>query len=179
MSSVSAALTEGERTDVDASCWHRDDRGLGLVEPKCAMPSRRSTSSRHCFMAPGEVVELGGWRNNSLAADSAPGAALDALDVCVGVCCRAECTAAATPGAWRLVPRGVEEAASSSSMKSSGMKSWCSTMWTMVSSRKTSKNLMPVPYLARQTSERKSPAGGGMHPPCPKMRRGLSVLPVC
>jgi hypothetical protein len=34
-------------------------------------------SSRHCLMAPGEVVELGGWRNNSLATDSAPGAALD------------------------------------------------------------------------------------------------------
>jgi hypothetical protein len=28
-------------------------------------------------MAPGEAVELGGWRNNSLAADSAPGVALD------------------------------------------------------------------------------------------------------
>jgi hypothetical protein len=48
----------------------------------------------HCFMAPGEAVELGGWRSNSLAADSAPSAALDALDVCAGVCCRAECIAA-------------------------------------------------------------------------------------
>jgi hypothetical protein len=28
-------------------------------------------------MAPSEAVELGGWRSNSLAADSAPGAALD------------------------------------------------------------------------------------------------------
>jgi hypothetical protein len=92
------------------------------------MPSRRSTSSRHCFMAPGEAVELGGWRNNSLAADSAPGAALDALDVCAGVCYRAECTAAAAPGAGRLVARGVEEAAASSTMKSSGKKSWCSMM---------------------------------------------------
>jgi hypothetical protein len=79
-------------------------------------------------MAPGEAVELGGWRNNSLAADSAPGAALDALYVCVGVCCRAERTTAAAVGAGKLVARGVEEAASSSSMKSSGMKSWCSTM---------------------------------------------------
>jgi hypothetical protein len=52
-------------------------------------------------MAPREAVELGGWHNNSLAADSAPGAALDALDVCVGVCCRAECTAAAAPGVER------------------------------------------------------------------------------
>jgi hypothetical protein len=50
------------------------------------MPSRRSTSSRHCFMAPGEAVELGGWHSNSLATDNAPGAALDALDVCAGVC---------------------------------------------------------------------------------------------
>jgi hypothetical protein len=106
------------------------------------MPSRRSTSSRHCFMAPGEAGELGGWRSNSLAADSAPGAALDALDVYVGVCCRVECTTAA-PGAGQLKARGMEDAASSSTRKSSGTKSWCSTMWTMVSSRKTSKNLMP------------------------------------
>jgi hypothetical protein len=57
---VCAPLTEGERTDADASCWRRDDRGLNLVEVECAMPSSRSTSSRHCFMASGEVVELGG-----------------------------------------------------------------------------------------------------------------------
>jgi hypothetical protein len=95
-------------------------------------------------MAPGEAMELGGWRS-SLAADSAPGAALDALDVCAGVCCRAECTAAATLGAGRLVAHGVEEAAASSTMKSSGMKSWCLTMWTMASSRRTSKNLKPSP----------------------------------
>jgi hypothetical protein len=52
-------------------------------------------------MAPGEAVELGGSCSNSLAADKAPGAALDALDVYAGVCCRAELTAAA-PGAGRL-----------------------------------------------------------------------------
>jgi hypothetical protein len=57
---VGAALIEGERTDADALCWRQDDRGLDLVEPECAMPSIRSTSSRHCFMAPGEAVELGG-----------------------------------------------------------------------------------------------------------------------
>jgi hypothetical protein len=57
---VCAPLTEGERTDADASCWHRDDRGLDLVEVKCAMPNSRSTLSRHCFMTPGEAVELGG-----------------------------------------------------------------------------------------------------------------------
>jgi hypothetical protein len=59
-SSVYAPLTEGERSDVVASRWRRDDRGLDLVEVECAMPSNRSTSSRHCFMAPGEAVELGG-----------------------------------------------------------------------------------------------------------------------
>jgi hypothetical protein len=88
------------------------------------MLSRRLTSSRHCFMTPCEAMELGGCHNSSLASDSAPSIALDVLDVCAGVCCRAECTAAAAaPGAGRLVARGVEEAASSSSMKSSGMKS--------------------------------------------------------
>jgi hypothetical protein len=59
-SSVYAPLTEGERTDVVASCWRRDDRSLDLVEPECAMPRIWSTSSRHRFMAPGEAVELGG-----------------------------------------------------------------------------------------------------------------------
>jgi hypothetical protein len=78
-------------------------------------------------MAPGEAVELGGWRSNSLAADKAPGIALDALDVCAGVCCCAERTAAA-PGVGRLEARGVEDATSSSIGKSSGMKSWCSTI---------------------------------------------------
>jgi hypothetical protein len=59
-SSVCAPLTEGERIDAVASRWRRDDRGLDLVEVECVMPSCRSTSSRHCFMAPGDVVELGG-----------------------------------------------------------------------------------------------------------------------
>jgi hypothetical protein len=130
-------------------------------------------------MAPGEVVELEGWRSNSLAADSAPGAALDALDVCVGVCYRAECTAAA-PGVGRLKARGVEDAASSSIGKSSGTKSWCSTIYTMVSSRKTSKNLMPSPLPgAPNVGEENSPAGWRNAPALdPKMRRGLSVIPV-
>jgi hypothetical protein len=74
---VCAPLTEGERTDVDASCWHRDDHVFDLVEVECATPSSRSTSSRHCFMAPDEVVELGGCHNNSLATDNALGDALD------------------------------------------------------------------------------------------------------
>jgi hypothetical protein len=59
-SSVCAPLTEGERTDIVASRWRRDDRCLDLVEVECAMPSSRSTLSRHCFMAPGDAVELGG-----------------------------------------------------------------------------------------------------------------------
>jgi hypothetical protein len=143
------------------------------------MPSRRSTSSRHCFMAPGEAVELGGWRSNSLAADIAPGADLDVLDICARVCCRAECTTVAAPGTGRLVAGGVEEAAASSTTKSSGKKSWCSTMWTMSSSRRTSKNLKPSPYLARQMSERKSPARWRNAPALnPKRRRGLSGLPI-
>jgi hypothetical protein len=66
-SSVCAPLTEGESTDAVASRWRRDDRGLDLVEVECAIPSSWSTSSRHCFMAPGEAVEPGGgvatpWR---------------------------------------------------------------------------------------------------------------------
>jgi hypothetical protein len=78
---VCAPLTEGEHIDANTSCWRRDDRGLDLVEVECTMLSSRSTSSRHCFMAPGEAVELGGWRNNSLAADNAPGDALDGVRV--------------------------------------------------------------------------------------------------
>jgi hypothetical protein len=59
-------------------------------------------------------MELGGWPSNSLAADSAPGAALDgALDVYARVCYRAGRTAA-TPGAGRLEAHGMEDAASSS-----------------------------------------------------------------
>jgi hypothetical protein len=108
---------------------------------------------------PGEAVELGGWRSNSLAADKAPGATLDVLDACAGVCYRAERTAAA-PGTGRLEARGMEDAASSSIRKSSGPKSWCSTIWTMVSSRKTSKNLMPSPLpSAPNVGEENSPAG--------------------
>jgi hypothetical protein len=36
---VYVPLTEGERTDADASCWCRDDRGLDLVEVECAILS--------------------------------------------------------------------------------------------------------------------------------------------
>jgi hypothetical protein len=145
------------------------------------MPSRRSTSSRHYFMAPGEAVELGGWHSNSLAADSAPGALNRALDVCAGVCCHAKRIIAA-PGAGRLEARGMEDASSSSIGKSSGMKSRCSTIWTMVSSRKTCKNLMPKTPTWRAKCQRENPLAGWRNAPAtrpnPKMRRGLSGLPV-
>jgi hypothetical protein len=125
---VCAPLIEGERTDAVASCWHRDDRGLDLVEPECTMPSSRSTSSRHCFMAPGEAVELGGWRNNSLAVDNAPRAALDGIrDVCAVVCYCAVCIAA-VPNTGRLGTCGAEEAASSSTRKSTKVSARCSTI---------------------------------------------------
>jgi hypothetical protein len=154
-SSVCAPLIEGERIDADASCWRRDDRDLDLVEPECAMPSSRSMSSRHCFMAPGEAVELGGWRSNSLAADNTPGAALDGVrDVCAVECCCAACTAA-VPDTGQLGTRGMEEAASSSTRKSSKVLVRCSTICTIMLSKKTSKNLKPSPYLVRQMSERK------------------------
>jgi hypothetical protein len=142
---VCAPLTEGERTDADASCWRRDDRGLDLVEVECVVPSSRSTSSRHCFMAPGEAVELGGCRSNSLAANNAPRVALDGVrDVCAAVCCRAACTVAA-PGTGRLGTSGVEEAASSSTSKSIEVSARCSTICTIMLSEETSKNLKPRP----------------------------------
>jgi hypothetical protein len=144
---VCAPLTEGERTDADASCWRRDDRGLDLVEVECDMPSNRSTSSRHCFMAPGEAMELGGCRSNSLAADNAPGVTLDGVrDVCAAVCCRAACTAAVL-STGRLGTSGVEEAASSSTSKSIEVSARCSTIRTIMLSEETSKNLksMPLP----------------------------------
>jgi hypothetical protein len=129
---VCAPLTEGERTDADASCWRRDDRVLDLVEVECAIPSSRSTSSRHCFMAPGEAVELGGCHNNSLAADNAPGVTLDGVqDVCAVVCCRAACTAA-VPSTGRLGTCGVEEAASPSTAKSTEVSARCLTICTIM-----------------------------------------------
>jgi hypothetical protein len=145
---VCAPLTEGERTNVVASRWRRDDRGLDLVEVECAMLSSRSMLSRHCFMAPDEAVELGGWRSNSLAADNAPGAALDGVwDACAGVRCRAACAmcTAAAPVTGRLDTRGAEDVASSFTTKSSEVSARGSTICTIMPSKKTSKNLMPKP----------------------------------
>jgi hypothetical protein len=144
---VCTPLTEGEHTDADASCWRRDDRVFDLVEVECAILSSRSTSSRHCFMALGEAVELGGCRNNSLAADNTPGDALDGVrDVCATVCCRAACTAGVT-GAGRLGAYGVEEAASPSTAKSTKVSTRCSTICTIMLEQgiKRKPNAWPLP----------------------------------
>jgi hypothetical protein len=104
-------------------------------------------------MAPGEAVELGGCRSNSLATDNALGAALDGVrDVCAVVCCRAACTAA-VPSTGRLGTYGVEETTSSSTRKSVDVSARCSTICTIMLSEKTGKTLMPSPYLAHQMSE--------------------------
>ena len=163
---VCAPLTEGERIDADASCWCRDDRGLELVEVECAMPSSRSTSSRHCFMALGEAVVLGGCRSNSLATDNAPGVVLDGVrDVCAVVCCRAACTTVVL-GTGRLGTCCVEEAASFSTMKSTKVSARCSTICTIMLSEKTSKNLKPMTPIWRAKCRRGNlRPGGGVHPP--------------
>jgi hypothetical protein len=163
---VCAPLTEGERTDADTSCWRRDDRGLDLVEVECAMPSSRSMSSRHCFMAPGEAVELGGCHSNSLAADNAPGATLDGVrDVCAAVCCRAACTVA-VPSTGQLGTCGVEETTSSSTKKSVDVSERCSMICTIMLSEDASKNLMPSPLPgAPNVGEGILRPGGGVHPP--------------
>jgi hypothetical protein len=114
------------------------------------MPSSRSTSSRHCFIAPGEAVELGGCHSNSLAADNALGVTLDGVrDACAAVCCRETCTVAA-PGTGRLGTGGVEEVASSSSSKSIEVSVRCSTICTIMLSEETSKNLKPSPLPGAQ-----------------------------
>jgi hypothetical protein len=115
---------------------------------------------------PGEAVELGGCRSNSLAADNAPGAALDGVrNVCAVACCRAACTAA-VPGTGRLGTCGMEEAASSSTRKSTKVSVRCSTICIIMPSEKTSKNLNPKPPTWRAKCWRGNlRSGGGMHPP--------------
>jgi hypothetical protein len=144
----------------------RDDRGLNLVEVECAMPSSRSMSSRQCFMASSEAVELGGWRSNSRAADNAPGAALDGVrDVCAAVCCRAACIAA-VPSTGRLGTCGVEETTSSSTRNSVEVSARCPTICTIMLSEETSKNLVPSPLPgAPNVGEGILRPGGGVHPP--------------
>jgi hypothetical protein len=176
---VCAPLTEGERTDADALCWRRDDRILDLVEVEFAIPSSRSTLSRHCFMAPSEAVELGGCRNNSLAADNAPRVVLDGVrDVCAAVCCRAACTTA-VPGTGWLGTCGVEEAASPSAVKSTEVSARCSMICTIVLEQGDKQKPKACPLPGAQVSERKSPAGWRSAPALnPNMRRGLGVFLV-
>jgi hypothetical protein len=123
-------------------------------------------SSRHCFMAPGEAVELGGCRSNSLAANNAPGAALDRVrDVCAAVCYSAACIAAVS-GNGQLGTCGVEETTSSSTRKSVEVSARCSTICTIMLSEKTSKNLMPSPPPgAPNVGEGILRPCGGVHPP--------------
>jgi hypothetical protein len=64
-----------------------------------------------------------------------------------------------SPVTGRSDTRGAEYAASSSTTKSSKVLARCSTVCTIMPSKKTSKNLKPSPYLARQMSKRKSPVG--------------------
>jgi hypothetical protein len=117
-------------------------------------------------MAPGEAVELGGCRSNSLAADNAPEVALDGVrDVCAAACCRAACTTAVL-GTGRLGTCGVEEAASSSTTKSTEVSARCSTICTIMLSEKTSKNLKPSPlHGAPNVGEEILRLGGEVHPP--------------
>jgi hypothetical protein len=74
----------------------------------------------------------------------------------------------------------MEDAASSSTSKSLEVSAWCSMIWTIVSIKKTSKNLKPKPPTWRAKCRRgNSPAGWWNVPALnPKMRRGLSVLPA-
>jgi hypothetical protein len=142
------------------------------------MPSSRSTSSRHCFMASDDAVELGGWRSNSLAIDSAVGAALDGVrDACAGVgCCTTYTTAVLESG--RSGTHDAEDATSCSITKSSEVSAWCSMIRTIMLSEKSSKNLKPSPLPGTpNVGEEISPAGWRIAPALnPKERRGLSVL---
>jgi hypothetical protein len=104
-SSVCAPLTEGERTDAVASRWRQDDRGLDLVEVECAIPSSRSTSSRHYFMAPDEAVELGGdavtpWLQTKLLAPSSMESRMSVLLYVVVQRAQQQCSA---QGGWEPV----------------------------------------------------------------------------
>jgi hypothetical protein len=163
---VCAPLTEGERTDADASCWCQDDRVFDLVEVECAIPSSRSTSSRHCFMAPGEAVELGGCHNNSLVADNAPGDALDGVrDVCAAVRCRVACTAGVL-GTGRLGTCSVEEAASPSATESTEVSARCSMICTiMLGLGIKQKPNASAPTWRAKCRRANLRLGGGVHPP--------------
>jgi hypothetical protein len=55
------------------------------------MLRRRSTSSRHCFMAPGKAVELGRWRNNSGLQTTPQEQPLTELEMSAQACAAAQC----------------------------------------------------------------------------------------
>jgi hypothetical protein len=107
------------------------------------------TLSRHCFMAPGEAVELGGYRNNSLAADNTPGDALAGVrDACAAVCCRMLPCGVHSSSAWHWAIGNLRCGGSSFSLHRKIHRSLSAVLndlhhhsWT----RKASKNLMPWP----------------------------------
>jgi hypothetical protein len=136
-SPVRAVLTKDVRSGVDASCRRQDDRGLGLTKPECATPRRRSTSPRHCLIAPREAVRLGKWRNSSLATESAPAGVspIGVRDAHPGVCRRAGRMTAAPSVGWPEL-YGVEDASSSSMEKLSEVSPQCLAIRTMVLSWK-------------------------------------------
>jgi hypothetical protein len=136
-SPVGAVLTKDVRSGVDAPCRRQDDRGLGLTEPECATPRRRSTSPRHYLIAPGEAVRLGKWHNSSLAAESASAGVspVGVRDAHPGVCRRAGRMAVAPSVGWPELC-GVEDASSSSMEKLSEVSPRCSAIRTMVLSWK-------------------------------------------
>ena len=113
---------------------------------------------------PGKAVELGGWRSNSLAANKAPGAALDTLDVCAGVRCCAERTTAA-PGAGRMEARGVEDTASShQEVLGNEVVVLDDLNHGVEQESKQKPNAKPLPGAPNVIEEILRP-GGGTHPP--------------
>jgi hypothetical protein len=125
-------------------------------------PCRAFGRRRHATASwpPVRPWSLGGWRSNFLAAYNTLGAALDGVrDVC------AACTAA-VPGTGWLGTCGVEEAAYSSTRKSTEVSARCSTICTIMLSKKTSKNLKLKPLSgAPNVGEEILRLGGGTHPP--------------
>jgi hypothetical protein len=104
--------------------------------------------------------------SQQLPGDNAPGVTVDGVRVvCAAVCRRAACTATVPDTRW-LGTCGVEEAASSSTTKSTEVSARCSTICTIMLREKTSKNLKPspipgVPNVGEEILRR----GGGVHPP--------------
>jgi hypothetical protein len=117
-------------------------------------------------MGPGEAMELGGCRNNSLATDNATGDALDGVrDVCTAVCCRAACTAG-VPSTGRPGTCGVEEAASPSTAKSTEVSARCSMICTIMLGLGIKQKPNAYAPTWRAKCQRVNPRPGGeVHPP--------------